>query len=241
MAEVVKWTLVTGGARRIGAAICLHLAEKGYNVLIHYKNSQEEADKVARACAALGVYAACIRGDFSNTDHLHTFIQEVEMKYPSIENLVNNVGNYLIKSALNTSEEEWKSIFQTNLFTPLLLMQKLIPQIKSNKGSIINLGTSGLSASRADTYSTAYKMTKSALLTLTRSLARELAPEHVRVNMVSPGQMDISRDAPADLSKLPMGRLGTSQEIARVVAFLLDPENSYITGQNIEVAGGLGL
>ena len=94
---------------------------------------------------------------------------------------------------------------------------------------------------RADVNATAYTITKLGLWMLTRSLAKELAPSQVRVNMVSPGYLDISVDLPEDVSKLPMGRSGTTKEVANIIALLLDKQSSYITGQNIEVAGAVRL
>ena len=128
--------------------------------------------------------------------------------------------------------------FQTNLNAPYQLMKQLIPSIKQQKGSIINIGVSGLNFVHADVYSTAYTITKSALLMLTKSLAIELAPDQVRVNMISPGYLETSVDLPSDLSHIPLNRLGTLQEVADMVVYLLSEKASYITGQNIEIAGG---
>lgn len=235
------WTLVTGGAKRLGAHICVELAREGYDVVVHYNNSKEEASQIVEKCKEYAVNAKAIHGDFSTDDGILDFVNRYRQECPATQNIVHNVGNYLIKSALNTDLEEWNSLIQTNLTVPFVLNRELITSIVSNKGCILHIGVNGLSGVRANTNSTVYKMTKMALLMLTRSLAKELASEGVRVNMVSPGYLDIAIDLPDDLTKLPMHRPGTCSEVSRVVTFLLNPQNSYITGQNIEVAGGVGL
>lgn len=237
----MAWTLVTGGAKHLGASICLGLAEKGYPVVVHYRTSEQEASVVVEKCRQLGVDAAMIQGDFSSLESTLEFIKHYQEQFAETSHLINNVGNYLIKSALKTDEQEWIELFQTNLHTPFILIKNLISSIARHQGNIINIGCSGVNAIHANTYSTAYQATKLGLWMLTRSLAKELAVQGVRVNMISPGHLDSSIDLPKDLSRLPMHRPGYGWEIARVVAFLLDPASAYITGQNIEVAGGVGL
>lgn len=231
------WTLVTGGAKRLGAALCLALAEKGHSVVVHYRHSQQEALDVVSQCQAKGVQAAAIQGDFSSPAGVKDFIERYLQQFPKTKHLINNVGDYLIRSALRTSVEEWLYLFQVNLHTPFILSQALSSSLIETQGQIINIGVSGLHRHVANTYSTAYTLTKEGLWGLTLALARELAHQGVRVNMVSPGQLDIS----IDQYKIPMHRPATCWEVCRVVNFLLDPESAYLTGQNIEVAGGLGL
>jgi 3-oxoacyl-[acyl-carrier protein] reductase len=137
--------------------------------------------------------------------------------------------------------DEWLKLFQTNLHAPFILIKHLVSSLCQHRGHIINIGAAGLGRMRADTYSTAYTLTKQNLWMLTRSLALELAPAGVRVNMVSPGHLETSVNLPTDPLKLPMGRPGYHHEISRLILFLLDPANHYITGQNIEVAGGVSL
>lgn len=231
------WTLVTGGAKRLGAALCLALAEQGHSVVVHYNRSQKEAEEVVAQCQAMGKPAAAIQGDFSSLENVKDFIQRYLAQYPETRGVINNVGNYLIRSALETPLDEWMQLFQVNLHTPFILTQALTPALIRHKGQIINIGVSGLRRHAANTYSTAYTLTKEGLWGLTLATARELAPHGVRVNMVSPGQLDIS----VDTHQIPMHRPAYCWEVCRVVNFLLDPASAYITGQNIEVAGGLGL
>jgi len=232
----MSWALITGGARNIGAGISLALAREGYHVIVHYKNSQKEAEAVVEACRNQGVLAESLYGDFSTREGLALFTQKLLERFPSIKVLINNVGNFVVKSALDTTPEEWRDLYQTNFQTPLTLIHVLIPSIRRQQGCIINIGAAGLSL-KAETFSTAYTATKMSLLILTKALAKELASAHVRVNMVSPGQLVESMVK----SKIPMGRYGEVDDVVRVVLFLLNEANSYITGQNIEVAGGFGL
>lgn len=237
----MAWTLVTGGAKRLGADICEALARNGYPVVIHYYRSQAEAHAVVERCQALGVQAAAIQGDFSSLETTLDFAERYMDQFGETAHLINNVGSYLVKSALETDSQEWMTLFQTNLHAPFILIKKLISSIRLCKGQIINIGISGIQQVRANTYSTAYSIAKLSLWMLTRSLARELAPSGVRVNMVSPGYLDTAIDLPTDLSRLPMHRPAQCWEISRTILFLLHPDSAYITGQNIEVAGGVGL
>lgn len=238
---MTNWTLVTGGAKGLGAACCRALAAEGYAIAVHYHKSQREADEVVKECLKQGVRAESIQGDFSTTQSTETFLQDYLKRFPSTETLINNVGNYLIKSALETTIENWISLFQTNLHASFALMKALTPTLIKNKGNIINIGIAGIETFRADTYSTAYTTTKAGLWMLTKSIAKELAAEGVRVNMVSPGYLSNAVDLPDDPKKLPMQRAATLEEVVKVIAFLLDKKNSYVTGQNIEVAGGVRL
>lgn len=239
------YTLVTGSAKNLGKEICLTLAKQKFNLLVHYHKSEQEAFEVVEACRSYGVKAQAIKGDFSSLEGIKIFSKACKEKFPEIKNLVNNVGNYLVKAPLETSIEEVQDLFCTNLYAPLYLIQTLVETIKQHQGSIINIGVAGIERGRAESYSTAYSLTKASLLMLTRSLAKSLSPFHVTVNMVSPGILEGAIDAPLDPSLLPtllpMGRLGTLKEVAELIAFLLKQENHYITGQNIEVAGGVRL
>lgn len=236
-----KWTLVTGGAKGLGSEICLQLAAQGHAIVVHYNTRQAAAEEVAAKCRAFGVHSDTIQGDFSTRRSTENFLGHYLSRFSQTKSLVNNVGNFLIKPPSQTSYEEFEAMFQNNLFAPFLLMHGLCDSLKNCSGAIVNLGVAGIETVHACTYCTAYSAAKLSLWMLTKSFARELAPFHVRVNMVSPGYLETSIDLPKDLSKLPMQRPGTLQEVARTVAFLLHPDSSYITGQNIEVAGGIRL
>lgn len=234
----MPWTLVTGGAKGLGEEIVLSLAREDHDLVIHYYTNEKKAFDLARRCHRMGVEAHAIQGDFSTPETVHDFISRYLENFSKTMYLINNVGYYLVRSGLKTATEEWRKIFQINFFTPLAITNALLPHLLEYRGSIINIGVSGLSSGRADTYSTAYTLSKKALFEWTKSLAKDLAPFHVRANMVSPGILDNSIDKEENDQHLPMRRSCGLNEIARVVSFLLEKESSYITGQNIEVAGG---
>lgn len=234
-------TLVTGGAKRLGAELCLSLAKKGHSLVVHYNQSYTEALEVVSHCQVFGVQAAAIQGDFSTTSNTKEFIGRYLKQFPDTNILINNVGDYLMGSALQTSVEDWMRLFQVNLHAPLILSQALAPTLIQHRGHIINIGVSGLMRHATNIYATAYMLSKESLWGLTRVLARELAPDGVKVNMVSPGMLDISIDLVQFIPQLPMQRPASCSEVCRVVNFLLDPASDYITGQNIEIAGGFGL
>lgn len=190
------WTLVTGGGKRLGAALCLELAEKGHSVVVHYNTSREEALEVVKQCQAFGVQAAAIQGDFSTAANVNEFAERYLERFPQTKALVNNVGHYLIDSVLQTAIENWIQLFQVNLHAPFILSRALAPALIEHKGQILNIGVSGLKRCSAFKYASAYMLAKQGLWGLTLALARELAVDGVRVNMVSPGQLDISLDLP---------------------------------------------
>lgn len=231
--------LVTGGGKGIGREICRHLAQGGHDLVIHYRKSKSEALHTAEECLKKQVAVETLYGDFTTLESLNLFIATYLDRFPESRGIVNNVGDYLIASLKETPQESWLSLFQSNLFAPIFLIQALLPSLIASQGSIVNLGVAGLNTT-AKMKTAAYAAAKSALLHYTRSLAKELASEHVRVNMVSPGYTETSVDL-EDSSKPPFGRSAYLSEVAYLVATLFSKETAYITGQNIEVAGGVGL
>lgn len=234
---MTNWTLVTGGAKNLGADLSLALAKNGHHVLVHYKSSKREAEDLVEHCRGFGVSAECVFGDFSTQERLESFIEDLTKRYPSIKYLVHNVGNYLAKSLLQTSMEEWSSLIQTNVSTPLALIKAFVPSVKELQGGILSIGSVGIHLN-ANIYNPAYMLTKTCLLYLTKSLAKELGADLIPVNMVSPGILNYSIDKAGNI---PMKRFAESEDVIRAVLFLLDNDNRYITGQNIEVAGGMML
>lgn len=230
----MKPILVTGGAKGLGARICCTLARSGHDIVVHYRSSEKEAEEIVASCKREGVKAALIQADFSKP--LEPFISSYLSRFPETKGIVHNVGNYHLATPSQTEESLWRKLFETNFFAPVSLTTALLPILKRTKGAIVMIGTSGLEGALIK--STAYGTSKSALLFYMRSLAKELAPYDVRVNMVSPGFMENSVDL-ENAPPLPMGRPSSLKEVADVVAFLFSIENGTITGQNIEVSGGL--
>lgn len=235
------WTLVTGGAKRLGAEICLELAKSGHKVIVHYKSSKKQAIEVAEKCRRFGTEAEIIEGSFDSFEEIEAFIITFKEHFSSLSALINNVGNYVVSPLLDTETKNWQQLFQLNVHAPFLLTKAFAPMLIEAGGSVVNMGVSGLLKNGVNTFSPAYYLAKDCLWNLTRTCALELSEKNVRVNMVSPGMLDISVDLDHFLKVLPMHRPASCLEVIRAVQFLLDPQNSYITGQNIEVAGGLGL
>ena len=232
----MKWTLVTGGARGLGREISRTLAVKRKNLVIHYNHSESQAQALQQELRDLGAKIEILQGDFSSVASTQRFIDNYLRQFAQTDMLINNVGNYVTGPATSILPEELNHLFHLNITASLMLIQSLLPSLEQSHGHIVNIGMVGSHAVLANTHATAYNMTKLALAMLTKSLAKELAPSRVSINMVSPGYLENSTDLPSDPALMPMGRPGHLKEVADTVLFLL--EQSYITGQNLEVAGG---
>ncbi|MEM1282683.1 MAG: SDR family oxidoreductase [Chlamydiota bacterium] len=235
----MSWVVVTGGARGLGAALSHRLADGGYSLIIHYNRSKSAAEKLKTTCEKRGVVVKLVHGQFNDRESTEKFINGVlDLNIP-ITHLVNNVGHYIVDSLLNTSEENWYDLFNINVNAPFLITKGLSDSVIKQKGSILNIGVAGLDTQKSNTYSPAYLITKQALLGMTKSLAKELAQQHVNVNMISPGYLENSFDLPKEISNLPMGRTVELSEVVEMVYFLMSDSGRSITGQNIEIAGGV--
>lgn len=232
------WAIVTGATSPIGRAITLQLAKAGYNIVIHYHLQHDKAIELKHTCEALGSQVFIGSASFIQQNSVEHFIQTLKHKNIHCKILINNASIYQIGSVIETNANEWDAIFQANLHAPLQLVKAFREEISLHEGSIINLGVAGLGKNRANSYNSAYFCAKEAFWCATRSLAKELAPSKINVNMVSPGHMEFSQDLEKFQHKLLMGRAGKAEEIAEVVRFLIRPETKYVTGQNIEVDGG---
>lgn len=234
----MHWTLVTGGAVRLGAEICRAAGRAGRNIVIHYRHSQEQALHLQKELQGYGVYAEAIQGDFSTPQSTASFLESYCKRFPDTDAVVNNVGNYSVGPP---SSADLADLMQVNAYAPLAIIQALLPSLLENQGRIINIGMAGAASEAAQLHAFAYNVSKQTLAAITKSLARELAVYGVAVNMVSPGYLEHSIEMPSVLSKIPAGRVGRFEEVARAVSFFLQRENGYITGQNLEVAGGVKL
>lgn len=244
MSQIAKhqgWTLVTGAAGGVGKEICLKLARQGYPLVIHYQKNGQAAAELVELCQSLNVPAERIQGDFETLASTRSFVEEYVSRFPKTQHLINNASQHFLGPLTHTPDEAWVQIFQVNLHAPFLIIKALLEEIKASEGSILNLGYAGIHHIQADLHATAYATTKTSLWMLTRSLAKELRPFGVRVNMISPGYLENSDDIPSKMDNLLSQRLGTLEEVAEMAAYLLSPKCAYVTGQNIEVAGGARL
>lgn len=237
-----KVALVTGAAKRIGRGIALGLARHGADIVIHYRSSHIEALKLSDEIRELGGRVEVYRADFESKDDVTSLVEMVISDFERLDILVNNVGNYLIKRPMEHSSEELESLFRTNTVVPFQLSKQFALLLEQGEdGRIINIGYAGTEHNLAHPKAMAYQMSKSSMLIITRSLAKELGSRGVTVNMISPGQMDNSIDLPEDIEvQIPVGKPGSIEDILNAVLYLAKA-NSYVTGTNIEVSGGYRL
>jgi NAD(P)-dependent dehydrogenase (short-subunit alcohol dehydrogenase family) len=235
-----KVALVTGSSSGAGAAIALELARRGAAVAVHCRTIMGQAQSIARRIAGVGGTAQAFRADLAQDSAPEQLAADVESALGPVQLLINNAGPYADAPFRTLKPEVWDAIMAANLRAPWLLAQKLAPAMERlGWGRIVNLGaTSGFVRTHS-----VYGLAKAALLTLTESLALELAPV-VTVNAVVPSQIASARTdtmpvyKEAAIAGTPLGRLVTEQEIARMVALVCSPEFDFVTGRAIVMDGG---
>ncbi len=232
----MRKALVTGGARGIGESISRALSRDGWFVYIHCGKSVEAAEKLA---LELG-NAQVIQADLSCPESVNVIAE----KCGDAELLVNNAGVSLVNLFDCVSDDAMRKMFEINLFAPMNLARKLLPNmIKSKKGNIINI--SSIFGSVGGSCEVDYSAAKAAMIGFTKALSKEVGPSGVRVNCVCPGIIDtemnddLSFDDIESLSnEVPLERIGEPEEVAECVAFLASDKSSYITGSVFDVNGG---
>ena len=233
--------VVTGGARRLGRYLCTALAARGYDVVILYRDSEADARSLEQQILATGQRARARAVDVGVERQVAEVFAEIARDEGHVDLLVNNVGNYNPQHVTRLDPAVWDATLATNLSGAYYCCFHALPLMPSG-GSIINIGMAGLEGIRANVHGTDYYVSKTGLLVLTRALAAAHAGRNIRVNMVSPGQLDNSIDLPPPEKigrSVPLGRAGTLEDIAQAVAYLLDA--TYVTGVNVDVAGGYRL
>lgn len=235
--------MITGAAKRIGAAMACKLHNEGYRIIIHYGHSKDEAFALAEKLNGQRADSAtCLQANLCNSDEVKALGKKALDVWGQLDVLVNNASSFYPTPVGDISEDDWDSLVGSNVKGPLFLSQALAPALEANKGCIINMVD--MHIDRPLPSHSVYLIAKSGLASLTQSLAIDLAP-NVRVNGIAPGailwperEMD---DAEKDklLSSIPLGELGTPEDIANTLSFLVSAP--YITGQIIYVDGGRGL
>lgn len=239
MDSTVKTALVTGASKRLGKALAIKASALGYHTWVNYLHSKSETLEVVKEIEMAGGTASIIEGDVSRPADVDRIIKTIQQESRRLDLLVNNVGIYETGSLLDFSPDNFENIINTNLFGSYRLIQAAIPLFPEAGGNIINIGFTGSHLSHASTHATAYVISKSALLTLSNSYANLLGPRNIRVNMISPGQLENSVDLPDNLAELiPMGHAGTLDDISNAFEFMISDKAAYVTGQNLEIAGG---
>ena len=229
--------LVTGSAKRLGRAVALRLAEKGADVVIHYRSSKAKAQSAVAEIEKLGRRAVSIGADLGKVAEIKRLFDEATKYFGRLDILVNSAANFLPASMVSTTEEIWDASLDTNLRAPFFCAQAAAPLLRRTRGIIINFADTG--GLLGWTGYIPHSVSKAGVVMLTRVLAKALAPE-VRVNAIAPGTISMPDDAPeleTDFIKLaPLHRTGTPRDISDAVLFLIHSE--FITGQILAVDGG---
>ncbi|MDP8266011.1 MAG: 3-oxoacyl-[acyl-carrier-protein] reductase [Candidatus Aceula meridiana] len=242
-----KVAIVTGGSRGIGRAIVLMLASEGCHVAFNYQKSEEKAKALEKEIKALGVKGkgACV--DVKDFDGVKKWIESVKKDFDGLDILVNNAGIVRDKALMLMDPKEWQEVIDTNL-TGTFNMARLciVTFLKQKSGNIVNI--SSVSGKIGLPRQTNYSASKGGMDTFTKSLAKEVALYNVRVNAVAPGYIEtdilenFSDEDKEKLAKIiPLGRMGKPEEVAACVKFLLSEKAQYLTGQIIQMDGGLAI
>ena len=235
----MKRVLITGAAKRLGRDLAIHFGQQGYFVWVHYNNSKNEAEEVLKTINSSGGTGALLQGDISQYDHAKSMAKSIQLAGGELNVLINNVGQYSTGEITKFPVQNFKSIIDTNLLGSYYMIQELHTLFNKKGGSIINIGYTGINSLAASKQATAYSISKTGLYILNKSYAEALAEKNICVNMISPGHLQNSIDLPKNIkTSIPLGRSGTPKDILELVDFIISPKATYITGQNIEVAGG---
>ncbi len=237
-----KVVLITGAARRIGAAIARRLHADGARLMLHYRKAEREAQQLQVELNAVREHSvALIQADLLDAEGLQEIVRNTLARFERLDALVNNASTFHATPIGSIRFEDWDSLMGTNLKAPLFLAQAAAPHLKRTQGCIVNI--TDIHAERPLKNYPVYSVAKTALAGLTRALARELAPE-VRVNAVAPGAIVWPDDNSWDeltrqrvVSHTLLKRVGDPEDIARAVHFLI-AEAPYVTGQILAVDGG---
>jgi len=242
-----KNVLITGASRGIGAAAAKLLASYGLKVWVNYLNNKKAAKEIVKEIKKNGGIAEKIQFDVSNESEFHNAISKILNEDGTLSYLVNNAGKTDDVISLKMSVESFKNIIDNNLVSTFIGCKEAANVMRMNQfGSIVNI--SSIVAETGNAGQASYSASKGGILSLTKTLAQELAPLRIRVNVITPGlvETDMSNKIPEGIknkfkSQIPMKRFGDVNEIAYSIAFLLSDHSSYITGETLKVNGGLNM
>jgi 3-oxoacyl-[acyl-carrier protein] reductase len=241
-----KVAVVTGASKGIGAGIAKHLAAEGAAVVVNYSSSKEGADKVVDEITKRGGKAVAVQADVAKKKDIERLFAETRKAFGRLDILVNNAGVYEFLPLEKVTEEHFHRHFDINVLGLLLAIQEATEYFGPEGGSVINISSSA--SSSAPPTASVYSATKAAVDTITKSLAKELGPRNIRVNVINPGMVETEGLHAAgfvgsDFQKMfesqsPLGRIGQPDDIAPAVVFLASSDARWITGETLVVSGG---
>lgn len=241
-----KTVIVTGGARGIGKQICIDFANEGYNICINYNNSEKEATELKKQLEETNLKCMIYKADVSDSMQVDLMVDKVINTYGSIDVLVNNAGVCKYGVMQDTTCKEFNEVVNTNLLGTFNVTKSVLSKYMINKksGKIINISSMwGITGGSCEVI---YSMTKAGIIGFTKALAKEVGPSNITVNAVAPGVINtdmIKNLTNEDIENLkeevPLQRIGTPNDISKVITFLASDKSDYITGQVISVNGGL--
>ncbi|MDF2834416.1 MAG: short-chain dehydrogenase/reductase [Paenibacillus sp.] len=243
-----RTALVTGSAKGLGKRTALQLAEQGCKVIINYMESEREAWEVKQTIEALGSSAITVQADIATIEGANKLADEAEAWAGGVDILVNNAGPFVRKRRLfsDYDEETIVRLLHGNLLSVMLLDHRLLPHMRKQKwGRIVHFGFGHANEARAWPHRAVYAAAKTGLVSFTKSLAVEEAPNGITVNLIGPGDIrgankerGIEEAETEHDPESPLGRPGTGEDVARVILFLCEHKSSFLTGNVIDVTGG---
>lgn len=244
---MTKTALITGGTRGIGRAVTLELAAAGYQVAVNYVSSEDAARSLEEEVGALGAEILLCQGDVSSSEEAAEVVENVKKRFGRLDVLVNNAGISRDNLLLRTTDEDLQRTMEVNLYGSFYCARAAARIMNKNRfGRIINM--SSVVGLTGNVGQSAYSASKGALVGFTKSLAKELASRNVTVNAVAPGFIDTEMTGALDEEvrqaigeRIPLKRLGSAAEVARLVSYLASEDAGYITGQTLVIDGGLSL
>ena len=238
--------LITGASRGIGAAAARLFAKEGWAVGVNYCSSRTAAEELVSEIRAFGGTAAALQGDVSDPVQAGQLVEEAERLLGPLDVLVCNAGVALPQQLLtDTTDEQWKRVMGVDLDGVFYTIRAAIPgMVRRQKGSIVTVSSMwGVTGGSCEV---AYSSAKAGVIGLTKALAKELGPSHIRVNCVAPGVIDTEMNGALDEQAMewleeetPLGRIGRGEDVARSILFLAGEEASFITGQVLQTNGGI--
>ena len=240
-----KCALITGATRGIGKQIAITLAKQGYNIALNYRKENEELENTKKEIEKIGVQVLAVKGDVANFENCENFVKQVIERFGQIDVLVNNAGITKDMLLMRMKKEDFESVIDVNLIGTFNVTKNVIPyMMKARNGKIVNISSVvGISGNAGQTN---YSASKAGIIGFTKSLAKEVASRNINVNAIAPGFIKtdmtdvLKEEVKEEISKtIPLKRMGEAKDVANLVKFLVSEESNYITGQVINVDGGM--